>query len=132
MSQILLTPGAVVLIVERESIIAASLEMSLGELGATKIHSARDIDLAARFLAREVPTLALVDWQDNNEAYAALLARLKELGSAVILMTGYSRSQNARDFGVGAVILEKPFGDRELEEAVLKALPSRGAAETSI
>ncbi|MDQ0391453.1 response regulator [Labrys monachus] len=117
-----LAPDAVVLIVEDEPIIAASIELFLTDLGAKDIHVARNSHLAFALIEHRRPTLALVDWQLREETSANLVSRLRELSVGIILVTGYSESQHIGEDWVGLVVLEKPFGEDALRAAIARAM----------
>jgi DNA-binding response OmpR family regulator len=127
MTEIFLAPDAVILIVEDEPIIAASIELFLNELGATDTHIARNSELAFEFLDRHLPSLALVDWQLREETSANLVSRLRELSVGIILVTGYSESQHIGQDWAGLVVLEKPFGEQALHDAIRKAMAENAA-----
>jgi len=119
----LLAPDAAILIVEDEPFIAASIELFLNELGAKDVHIARNTDLAFAFLEKRRPSLALVDWQLREETSATLVSRLRELSIGVILVTGYSENEHVEQDWQGLVVLEKPFGEEALRDAILRARP---------
>ena len=117
-----LAPDDVILIVEDEPFIAASIELFLNELGAKNVHIARNTDLAFAFLEENQPSLALVDWQLREETSADLVLRLRERSVSIILVTGYSESQHVGEDWQGLVVLEKPFGEEALRNAILRAV----------
>jgi DNA-binding response OmpR family regulator len=125
MTETFLAPDTVVLIVEDQPIIAASLEASLNEFGAAEIHIARNLDLAVSIVDRRVPTLAIIDLHWEKEALETLLARLRAFSVGIVLVTDYRVDRDVAAAGGGEVAIEKPFGDQILQAAVSKALSMR-------
>ena len=128
MTEISLSLETIVLIVEDEPFTAVSLEMNLRDLGSQQVHIVRTPEIALAFLETRTPILAFVDWQLGDNTSETVVAKLRDLGVGIILMSGYSEIPNLTPWA-GYTILAKPFGDHELHAAIASAMNSKGAAQ---
>ena len=65
----------------------------------------------------------------REETSARLVSRLRELSVGVILVTGYSESQHIGQDWDGLVVLEKPFGEQALRDAIVRASASESVRD---
>jgi DNA-binding NtrC family response regulator len=117
------TDGPLVLIVEDELLIAASLEIALDMKGYRILGPAATVAEAEALLDTQRPDMALIDYRLATTTTEALLPRLDAEHIPVCVLSGYSRSQLPAAYAPHA-LLEKPFPMQKLM-TMLKSLSTR-------
>lgn len=104
-----------VLVVEDETLIGIDIQCLLEEhgYGVAGVHN--DMSSALEFLRGETPKVdcAIVDIEIDGANCLPITAELDRLGVPYILVTGHNR-QMARELGLDARVIEKPFRDDQL------------------
>ena len=110
-----------VLIVEDEPLLALNLEDMLTELGYLVIGTATRIENALTLAERSEFELAILDINLAGSNTFPVADILRKRRKPFIFTTGYG-AQGLDDGYRGTHLLTKPFGLRELEQSVTKAL----------
>ncbi|MEP7186632.1 MAG: response regulator [Rhodanobacter sp.] len=112
-----------VMVVEDELLIAATLEMALESRGYRLLGPVATVDDALALLATSRPDIALIDYRLASTTTEALLQPLQALRVPVCVLTGYGRQQLPEAYA-NCAMLEKPFRTKALLEALehLKAV----------
>ena len=110
--------GSTVLLFDRHPLFAASLEAMLRDLGAASIHVAEDVAAAFAFAPQPGVSLAVLEWIDGCAQLAALVERLEAAKTAVVLLSVYPRHYIAKAETSRLAVLQKPFADREMQDAI--------------
>jgi response regulator RpfG family c-di-GMP phosphodiesterase len=101
--------GLLVMIVEDELLIAASLEMALEAKGYRILGPVPTVSAAMELLEQSpCPDLAVIDYRLANSTTEALLSPLKERHIPVCVLTGYAPSQLPPAYA-HLTVLEKAF-----------------------
>ncbi|MDQ6647393.1 MAG: response regulator [Pseudomonadota bacterium] len=108
-----------VMVVEDELLIAATLEMALESHGYGILGPVATVDEALTLLATSRPDMALIDYRLASTTTEALLQPLQELRVPVCVLTGYSRQQLPAGYA-DCAMLEKPFRMKELLAALAR------------
>lgn len=114
------------LVIEDEMIIAGAMEDLLLGLGASEVVVCHSAAAAAESVKSGHFAVAVVDWHLGGSTAAPLVGTLRESGAGVVLVTGADLGLVREAAGSGAFILEKPYRDQELVQAVRRALARRG------
>lgn len=114
------------LVIEDEMIIAGAIEDQLLGLGAADVVVVHSAAAAAASASSGRFHVAVVDWHLGGATAASLVAGLTEAETGVVLVTGADLDLVREAAGPEAIILEKPYRDSELAEAVRAALARRG------
>ena len=122
MTETLLPPGALVLIVDSHPIIAAALELLAVELGAASSHIATNAASALAALDASRPSLAFLEFRPACREFAALVARLSALSAGIVLVSAYSTNELTGTAWEKLTAVEKPFTDSQIWAAVRKAV----------
>ncbi|MEP6897452.1 MAG: response regulator [Rhodanobacter sp.] len=109
--------GLLVMVVEDELLIAASLEIALESRGYRVIGPVATVDEALELLKTEQPDMALIDYRLARTTTEALVSPLQTRKIPVCVLTGYSASQLPPTYA-GCTVLEKPFRMNALLEAL--------------
>ncbi|TYT25530.1 response regulator [Luteimonas viscosa] len=115
-----------VLIVEDESLLVMVLEDLLPELGYRVEATAHSVDTATQALERHELDLAILDINLSGDSSFPIADALAARGIPFLFASGYGQAI-LPERHAGAVLVQKPFGLRELEEA-LANLPQREQA----
>jgi CheY-like chemotaxis protein len=107
----------VVMVVEDELLIAATLEIALESKGYKVLGPVATVDEALALLQQAKPDLAVIDYRLARTTTEALLPELTERNIPVCVLTGYNASQLPPAYA-GHTILEKPFRLATLLEAL--------------
>lgn len=113
-----------ILVVEDSAIIAMDLEMSLEELGLTRITVVSDAAKALETLDAGDVDLALVDFMLGGGDGRHVAERLIDLGIPFAIMTGLGDLDWLRDQVPGVAILAKPFSNEDLARTLEKLVAS--------
>lgn len=114
--------GKRILVVEDEYLVAGFIEDALNELGAVVVGPVYRIQEGVS-LAREEPLdAAVLDVNINNQRSDPIADVLRERDIPFIFATGYGRAER----GAGAPVLDKPYTDEKLAEALGSILSSPG------
>jgi CheY-like chemotaxis protein len=108
-------------IVEDEMMVAMLLEDMLGELGFEIGSRAVHFEEAIQIAATGQFDLAVLDVNVNGKNTYPVAGILQERGIPFVFATGYGANALGGRFA-GVPILHKPFSDRELMEAVERAM----------
>lgn len=119
------------LVIEDEMIIAGAIEDLLVALGAVEVLVSHSAAAAAEAVRTGRFTVAVVDWHLGGSTAAPLVASLNEAGTGVVLVTGADLEVVRESAEPGTIILEKPYRDQELADAVRRALARRGILATN-
>jgi hypothetical protein len=119
--------GLKVLVVEDSYLIATDVRRMLLELGCETIGPAPDLVAGLRLLDHGAgpPGAAVLDVHLHGEAVFPLAAALRRAGVPLVFATGYGTATFSGAWS-DAVRLQKPFGRRQLEDALRMALAARG------
>jgi DNA-binding NtrC family response regulator len=113
--------GKSALIIEDNALIAISAEFCLRDAGATVVRIADSVASAKSALDEGFPfDVALVDLYLGDTDASPLVQMLLERGVAVVITTGYAVSRGRPALRTGIDILQKPYTDRDLINAVMK------------
>ncbi|MGP1609242.1 MAG: response regulator [Burkholderiales bacterium] len=111
--------GQVVMVVEDELLIAATLEAALTEKGYRVLGPVATVPEAIELLQTSQPDVALIDYRLATTTTEALLPSLASRSIPVCVLTGYSASQLPAAYA-GHTVLEKPFRIHTLMAALNK------------
>ncbi|WP_158884055.1 response regulator [Rhodanobacter sp. L36] len=101
--------GPLVMVVEDELLIAASLEMALEAKGYRILGPVATVDAALALLENSpCPDMAVIDYRLATTTTEALIPALKENRIPVCVLTGYAPSQLPTAYD-HLTVLEKPF-----------------------
>jgi CheY-like chemotaxis protein len=120
--------GRRVLVVEDELLTAMEMERILGDLGCDIVGPAPSVKRALALLDEERPDLAVLDVQLGAERAAPIAERLEALGIPFVLVTGYGQLEPKEPVLRRAPRLSKPVEEREIAQALARAIPGRGSA----
>ena len=116
-----------VLVVEDETVIGIDIQCLLEEhgYGVAGVHN--DMSSALEFLQGETGKVdcAIIDIDIDGANCLPITAELDRLGVPYILVTGHNR-QMARELGLDAWVIEKPFRDDQLASTLSALVPSKG------
>src|SRR5947209_8794194 len=110
-----------VLIIEDETLIALLLEDMLTDLGCTILGSASTVEAAIDMLERTPPGLAVLDINLGGEKSYAVAEALAKRGVPFVFSTGYADGRLEAPWQ-DRPVLQKPFGQEQLAEALDAAL----------
>ena len=106
---------------DREPLVAASLESMVRELGAGTVFVARGPVGALAYLKADKPALSVIDLALADPDFARLVRRLDELGAAALLVSVYSKQSLEGGEWASRHILDKPFADADFAAAAASA-----------
>jgi AmiR/NasT family two-component response regulator len=104
-----------------------ALEEFLGELGCKVVGSAARVTDAMAFVAQHTFDVAVLDGTLSDGDIDPVVELLMARGVPFILSSGRSSYDVTKKYG-HAVVLQKPYKDSELQQALLLAL-ARGSSE---
>jgi len=110
-----------VLIIEDETLIALLLEDMLTELGCTIAGSAATVSMAIEMMDGAAPAFAVLDINLGGESSYVVAEALAKRGIPFVFSTGYGEGRLEPPWQ-GRPILQKPFGQEQLAEAVAAAI----------
>ena len=113
--------GVRVLIIEDETLIALLLEDMLTELGCTILGSASTVEAAIEMLNGTPPGVAVLDINLGGEKSYGVAQALAERQIPFIFSTGYADARLEAPWQ-DRPVLQKPFGQEQLAEALAAAL----------
>jgi CheY-like chemotaxis protein len=112
--------GKRILLVEDEFIVAAMAEDMLSELGATVIGPANTIAKALDLAKRCAIDAAVLDVNMNGDRIDPVAEVLRARRIPMVFATGYGAG--AFEPGHEASVLDKPYGQEQLADALARAL----------
>ncbi|MGA7386152.1 MAG: response regulator [Methylocella sp.] len=113
--------GKSALIVEDNALIAISVELSLRNAGAAVVRIANSVASAKSALDEGFPfDVALVDLRLQDGDAGPLVKIMSERGIAVVITTGDLVCQGQPALRTAIDILQKPYTDRDLINALMK------------
>ena len=112
-----------VLVVEDELLIAASLEIALEGRGYRVLGPVATVDEALALLETSRPDLALIDYRLASTTTEDLVAPLQALRIPICVLTGYS-PQQLPDTYAQCLVLEKPFRMNTLIDGLKRLRPA--------
>jgi CheY-like chemotaxis protein len=115
--------GVRVLIIEDETLISLLLEDMLTELGCTVLGSASSVEAAIEMLDRAAPGVVVLDINLAGEKSYAVAEALVERRVPFVFSTGYADGRLDAPWQ-GRPVLQKPFGQEQLAQALDAALKS--------
>ena len=115
--------GLCVLVVEDEAIISFLLEDMLGDLGASDVRHAGNVQTALAYLETHKPDLAVLDVNLGGERVYPVAEKLTALGVRFIFTTGYGRSGMEPRWQDSPVI-QKPFNVEGMTQALRLLVPA--------
>jgi CheY-like chemotaxis protein len=115
--------GVRVLIIEDETLIALLLEDMLTDLGCTIVGSASTVESAMEMLERAPPGVAVLDINLGGQKSYAVAEALANRGVPFVFSTGYADGRLETPWQ-SRPVLQKPFGQEQLAEALEAALKS--------
>ena len=110
-----------VFIAEDEPMLLFSLEEILSELGCVVVGSATRVSEALAFAANQAFDVAVLDVSLADGVIDPVVSALTQRGIPVVVASGMSRGEAAERF-CGVIMLQKPYRDRDLQLALIKAL----------
>ena len=110
-----------VLIIEDETLISLLLEDMLTELGCKIAGSAATVGTAIEMMDGAAPGFAVLDINLSGESSYAVAEALAKRGIPFVFSTGYGESRLEPPWQ-DRPILQKPFGQEQLAEAVAAAI----------
>jgi two-component system, response regulator PdtaR len=115
--------GATVLIVEDEALVALDLALVLRDLGCIVLGPAGDSIQALALLRRQRPDAVLLDL-GLRDGFALTLVKALAADDVryVLMTTGYDCERVEHPSLRHAPFLEKPYGQEELRQALLRVL----------
>jgi len=113
-----------VLIVEDESLLVMVLEDILPELGYDVCASAGSVSSALHVLQSQDPDLAILDINLGGHRSFPVADVLRERGIPFLFASGYTQSI-LPERHAEAVLVAKPYGRSELEDALARLPPRR-------
>ena len=113
--------GVRVLLIEDETLIALLLEDMLTDLGCTILGSASTVEAAIAMLDRTPPDIAVLDINLGGEKSYAVAEALAKRGVKFVFSTGYTDGRLESPWQ-DRPVLQKPFGQEQLAEALDAAL----------
>lgn len=108
------------LVVEDEPLVGMDIALTIEDAGWRVLGPAPSVAAALALLAREKPDIAFVDVQLDRETSAAVVLRLGELGTPIVLTTAYPDPTVMGPEFAGLPLLLKPF-----DHAVLRSIVDR-------
>lgn len=111
------------LVVEDESIISFMIEDMLLEFGCKTVVHARGSLQAIDAIERHAPDVAILDVNLGQDSIEPVADRLAADGIPFVFSTGYGRAGVPPRWAGNRPVLQKPFSSRELENALVNALP---------
>ena len=116
--------GAAILLVEDEGLVRMALEEQLAALGHPLAAKAPNLEMGLR-LAREAEyELAILDVNLNGRPAFPIADVVTARGKALVFMTGYGARGLTGDYK-NSIVLQKPFKQRQLMDAIASALESQ-------
>lgn len=116
--------GLRIVLVEDETFVAYLLQDVLEEQGCTVLGPAGTLRQALELAAVEpAPDAAVMDLNLNGELSWPAVERLSSRGVPVVIVSGYSGLDPARE-GMAAAVLAKPVLPERLVAAVARSLPN--------
>jgi CheY-like chemotaxis protein len=115
--------GLRVLIIEDETLIALLLEDMLTELGCKVVGTAPTVGTAMEMVDQLAPALAVLDINLGGESSYGVADALASRGIRFVFSTGYADGRLDAPWQ-DRPVLQKPFGQEQLAEAVSLALAS--------
>ena len=112
-----------VLLAEDEFVVRIMLAEMLEEMGFTIVGPAATVEQAATLCETGGIDLALLDVNLNNEEIFPVADTLRRMSVPIIFSTGYAMA-GLPDNWIGAVLLQKPYGQDDLNAAIRTLLPS--------
>ncbi len=122
--------GPVVLVVEDELLIAASLELALELRGYCLLGPTPTVAGALELLEHTRPDVALIDYRLSRSTTEPLLEVFDRSGIPVCVLTGFGREQLPASYA-HRPILEKPFGLNHLMRVLGSIAPPPSAPSPS-
>lgn len=113
--------GCRVVVVEDNALLGMELERLLAELGCRVVGSAGRLEAATRLCADVPFDVALLDINLNGNNTLALAESLQARGQVFVLTTGYGTRGVPQSLRA-AQLLEKPYREQDLENALRRAL----------
>lgn len=117
--------GVRVLVVEDELLVALNLETFLLESGCEVIGPIGSLTAALQASENETPDLAILDINLRGEHVYPVAERLQNQGIPLIFCSGYTDVDTLPPAFRGCVKLGKPYGVREVREAMRRVLGER-------
>jgi DNA-binding response OmpR family regulator len=110
--------GLTVLIIEDEFLIAADVQRIVEDAGAARTLLAGTTAAVRGFLAGELPIdIAILDLKLGAEDGLPLAQELRAARIPFVIVTGMDETDGLPD----VVVVQKPFGDGQVVEALVKA-----------
>ena len=119
--------GARVFLAEDEVMLLLALEDVLGELGCKVVGTATRVTEALAFVASHPFDVAVLDGKLADGNIDPVVEMLAARGTPFVLASGLAQSDFTQGFG-NAVVLQKPYTDADLRQALLLAL-AQGPAQ---
>jgi CheY-like chemotaxis protein len=121
--------GKRVLVLEDEALIAAMVEEMLTELGVVVVGPVATIERGLVLAQKEDIDAALLDVNIRSARVYPVADVLNERGVPVVFATGYG--QSGVDRSIAVQILEKPYTQDKLADALRLALASSATAQAA-
>jgi len=111
--------GKRILVVEDEALVAAMVEDILGELGATVVAIATNIERAMELAHSAEIDAAVLDVNLRGRRVDSVAEVLRQRGIPFVFATGYGAAMSGT---VAAPVIDKPHTSEKLAEALQRAL----------
>ena len=112
-----------ILYVEDEPLIAMETEDMLSDMGVANLKIVHTFDAARAVLAQNTYDLAIMDMNLNGTLSTPLVEIALEQGARVVITTGYNSAESLGG-RTDVVTIRKPFSEKDLENAIMRALNS--------
>jgi DNA-binding NtrC family response regulator len=113
--------GKSAIVIDENAMVAIGAEFTLRDAGAAVVRIANSVASAKSALDEGFPfDVALVDLYLEDGDASPLVQILSERGVAVVITTGYAVSRGRPALRTGIEVLQKPYTDRDLIDALMK------------
>lgn len=116
--------GVQVLVIEDEMMVAMLLEDMLSDIGCTQVGPARTVKSALKLIEHAEFDIAILDVNLNGDETYPIAEALTARGIRFVFASGYSAGGLRKEYR-SIPFLQKPFQQRELEQALAAVLSRR-------
>ena len=116
-----------VFVVEDEALVAMNLEDMLMDLGCAIAGTAMQVEEAERMLGGLACDVAVLDVNLGGNMVFPLAERLRDRGIPIVFATGYGQ-EGLPEKWRGHAILQKPYTEEQVAEALMRAVGGNAEA----
>lgn len=121
--------GLSILLVEDQALIAMDVELTLQELGATRVRLSSGVSEARDAIAEETPDCAILDFNLGRETAEPIAEELARLGAPFVFATGYGDTVMIPERFRKAPVVRKPIDPARLLEQISLVVTGRKSSE---